>query len=282
MKRRLCLKPSLAAFTLIELLVVIAIIAILAALLLPVLSRAKGKGQAAACLSNTRQIGLAMVMYANDNRDGLPDQWWFVGPYQNSAGKACGGEWKATPAIQLDPMLKSPKVWVCPAKKRGLTYKTEPGEFNPAYTGFLSYGFNYLGVFTDSHTTRRLSSVPRPVEVIAMTEVNGTDNPAEIGGGIGNEKADAAWLDGYWASGCFPEATAPIHNQNFRWQSQMKKHNFRVNIVYVDGHSALQRPSRIYWGQFYAKFQETVRGSVQWDSPASNQALDAAEIPPDL
>jgi prepilin-type processing-associated H-X9-DG protein len=129
--------------------------------------------------------------------------------------------------------------------------------------------------------TVKQTSVAKPTETVAMTEVNGTDNPLEIGGGIGNEKADAAWLDDYWASGCFPEQTSPLHNQNFRWQSQMKKHDLRVNIVYVDGHSDLKRPSRIYWGQFYAKYDGVVRGSVQWNSPASNAALDAAEIAPD-
>lgn len=270
------------AFTLIELLVVIAIIAILAAMLLPALSLAKAKGQASGCLSNTRQIGLAMFMYVNDNKDSLPNQWWFVGPYVNSRGLKSGGEWKATPAIQLDPYLKNPSVWVCPTKKRGLTYTSQSGMFDPSITGFLSYGFNYLGVFAgDGPATVKLSTIARPSDTVCMTEVNGTVNPSEIGGGIGNEKADAAWLDPYWAGGCFPEQTSPIHNQNFRWQSQMKKHNLRVNIVYVDGHSSLQRPSRIQWGQWYAKYDGNVRPNVMWYSPASNAALDAAEIAPD-
>jgi prepilin-type N-terminal cleavage/methylation domain-containing protein/prepilin-type processing-associated H-X9-DG protein len=66
-------KKSRSAFTLIELLVVIAIIAILAAMLLPVLAKSKEEAKRAQCKSNTHQLGLATLMYAQDNHDFLPD-----------------------------------------------------------------------------------------------------------------------------------------------------------------------------------------------------------------
>jgi prepilin-type N-terminal cleavage/methylation domain-containing protein len=107
------------AFTLIELLVVIAIIAILAALLLPVLSRAKQSGQRAVCISNLRQIGVAFIVKLNDNKDRFPDRrdlksslpggyrpWTTWPPSDPRAG------WAATNYSDTCPNLK---VWSCPA-----------------------------------------------------------------------------------------------------------------------------------------------------------------------
>ena len=78
------------------------------------------------------------------------------------------------------------------------------------------------------------------------------------------------------------DQTSPRGNQNFRFQSQMKKHLKRVNSVFVDGHSAGSRPSQLMWGQLYNVFTgTTVPGTAKrWEGRVSNAALDASEVTP--
>jgi prepilin-type N-terminal cleavage/methylation domain-containing protein/prepilin-type processing-associated H-X9-DG protein len=284
----------LAGFTLIELLVVIAIIAILAALLLPALTKAKDRAMAVSCLSNTKQISLAIYMYASDNGDYFPSppNWWTPGPYKNTLNLLCGGEWLLkdhvtpnTPAPMLSSYAPNNNVWVCPKRRRGLTYTTAPGNFDPSITGFLSYGFNSCGVFgavgPDGNMVNakpfKAASVTRPSDMVALTDTSGSNDP--------NNTPAAAWLDSFWAGSSGPSQSVSA-SENARLQTAHAKHNNRVNVIYVDGHAAPSLASALTWGQFWGVFTPGVMlktspstpiGSVQSDAFISSPALDTQE-----
>ncbi|HZP81200.1 MAG TPA: DUF1559 domain-containing protein [Chthonomonadaceae bacterium] len=105
-----------AAFTLIELLVVIAIIAILAAILFPVFAQAREKARQTSCLSNTKQMGLALMMYVQDYDETYCPAYYYGNPY-SSGNLDLTGIYQWSGLIQ--PYTKNLGIFICPSDKIG-------------------------------------------------------------------------------------------------------------------------------------------------------------------
>jgi prepilin-type N-terminal cleavage/methylation domain-containing protein/prepilin-type processing-associated H-X9-DG protein len=203
------------AFTLIELLVVIAVIAILASLLLPALSKAKAKAQAVKCLSNVRQWGLAIHLYANDF-----DEFF---PYEGFMGDITGGNntnaWFNLLA-ERDAnarALKDHYLAGLPPGPRSMTIFSCPSAPGPAGTPtvlnpYYMYGFNNRMDPNEASTWPKrdhlglrafqLSDVQEPVLTVIFSENNDGNNPSVSGRftpgrHAGGTRANLAFTDGH-------------------------------------------------------------------------------------
>jgi len=132
--------PQSRGFTLVELLVVIAIIAVLAALLLPALARAKERAHAIRCTSNFRQTGLALALYTGDNSERVPSALNFGVALNDTAGAAAQvGDTFVFGAVAKLLALANPQILWCPSDLRNPT----PSGY-PTDTNVTSSCFRYL------------------------------------------------------------------------------------------------------------------------------------------
>jgi len=213
------MKNFFKGFTLIELLVVIAIIAILAAILFPVFAQAREKARQSTCLSNMKQIGLALMMYTDDYDETYPNA--------NGGGSGISPSDASMRAYTclLEPYVKNTSLFVCPTAKGAAALKR------------VKYATSYFANGNLVVTSRAIGAVARPAEIIAFQEnmaATGTDNvsvkPFMTDGTPGAEK-------------CQQAGSLPI------WWGQ-KNHNGGQNIGWGDGHAKYAKMGSLTYRNF--------------------------------
>jgi len=271
-----------SAFTLIELLVVIAIIAILAAILFPVFAQARESARKTACLSNTKQLGLAAMQYVQDYDEMYPAQPWdggFMGSKDNDIGQAGKRMWIWP--WQLMPYMKNKQILVCPSDpKRGKSrfhlYSTDPTDCWGVPTP-ISYGINigmfgYGGTDRDAcdgsganvdwavyYSPKSMAAIPTPASTYMIAD-------------YGRASLESWWVNNLRASNytdvynkSAPGGGASIDGSNAQWYQALQsfnthRHQGGANITYGDGHAKWRRGTAIASGAEWEDLRKSDEG----------------------
>lgn len=173
-------------FTLIELLITIAIIAILAALLLPALNKARDKGKEIKCVGNLKQIGSATYLYFDDydgwfpgNLSGHNNPQGKIKPYLANQSYIPYSE-RPGNGYYYNTIIRS-DVYICPAKRANKTRRYYPanypygGGYHLGYSYNSSYGYNFFALsktFQGYHETMKLLQIKRPSLQLMWSDTN--------------------------------------------------------------------------------------------------------------
>jgi prepilin-type N-terminal cleavage/methylation domain-containing protein/prepilin-type processing-associated H-X9-DG protein len=209
-------------FTLIELLVVIAIIAILAAILFPVFAQARAKARQSACLSNMKQLGTALTMYAQDYDETLPLNDYVgngLGPLPGWRDARAGDSW----CSGTYPYVKNLQIYVCP---EAVLYRDGSAWQSPdkAEDGAVSYLMNYVT------RGRALAAIPAPAGLVFLHE------------------GDRRWR----ACHCRPEPDPPTSRFYIEINHDFydTRHNDGSTLLFCDGHAKWRKKTSLLVSDF--------------------------------